>query len=250
MTYHVQEIHHFRYAYCSILANLTSRSLLHSKLTSFAQSAMLELPWANVDFILQAQQTWADKNARDRWYQHSVPFAEGEDTLNHEHEGGVSHFNARSCFEADYERALKWPALSAEFLKWGGQDVHPQTRMPMKLISGPWSDEEKRKLFWLIRGGIKIGVQGQPAVPWEVKLLCLDNAVISAEEPDPLLVNCLIGNWIYKDLPEDIVRKQLISLDRRIEWGGDSQESRRIMRHARESLDMFMQLPSYHNMPV
>lgn len=219
-------------------------------MSNSSQSAMLKLPWADVNFILQAQQTWADRYGHGRWYQHSVPFEDGHNKLNHGHEGGFSHFIARSCFEADYERALQWPAFKTEAMSWGTQDVHPMTRIPTDLITGPWNGEKKRRLFWLSRGGIQLGGEGQSPIPWEVKVKCLENAVISSEEPDPLIINCLIGNWIFTDLPEDVVRKQLIGLDRRIEWGGDGPESKEILRRIRNALDMFMQLPSYHHMPI
>lgn len=213
------------------------------------QSDMLELPWVDIDFILQAQQAWADKYARDRWYQHSVPFAEGEGKFNHGHEGGFSHFKSRACFDADYERALKWPAFQTTSMTWGTRDVHPHVRMPMDLITGPWNEEKRRRIFWLTRGGIRLGAKGQTPVPWEVKLACLDNAVISAEELDPLIINCLISDWIFKDLPEDIVRKQLVQLSRRIEWGGDSPESKEILRRIATALNLDLQLPQYDRIP-
>ncbi|TWU77025.1 hypothetical protein ED733_007673 [Metarhizium rileyi] len=216
------------------------------------QTAMLELPWVDLDLILQAQQTWSDRHARHRWFQHSVPFEDGDcnDKLNHSHVGGFSHFNARDCFEADYLRALQWPAFQTETMSWGTQDVHPQALIPVDLITGPWNSEMKRRLFWLARGGLQLAGKGQSSASWEIKLKCLENAVIAAEELDPLIINCLIGNWIFKDLPEDIVRKQIIALDRRLEWGGDGLEGRNILRRIRSTLDLFMQLPQYHHMPV
>ncbi|KHN98774.1 uncharacterized protein MAM_03236 [Metarhizium album ARSEF 1941] len=218
------------------------------------QSAMLELPWVDIDFILQAQQAWSDRYARDRWYQHSVPFEveAGSHHLNHDHQGGFSHFNARDCFEADYRRALAWPAFKTESMSWGTHDLHPMTRLPVDLVTGPWDDEKKRRLFWLARGGLQMGAESRNPVPvpWETKVACLENAVINAEEPDPLIINCLIGNWVFLDLPEDIVRKHLVSLDRRLAWGGDEPASRGILRRIRSTLDVFMQLPQYHHMPA
>jgi hypothetical protein len=79
---------------------------------------------------------------------------------------------------------------------------------------------------------------------------CLENAVILAEKPDSLILNCLVGNWIFLDLPEDLVRKRLLDLDRRLEWGGDEPETREALRRIRSALDMFMQLPRYHHLPL
>jgi hypothetical protein len=219
-------------------------------LTNHPQSVLLDQPWVNIDLILQAQQAWSDRCARDRWYQHCVPFEDGEDKLNHDHEGGFAHFNARDCFEADYERALKWPAFKTEAMSWGTQDVHPMVRMPTHLVTGPWDEEKKRRLFWLTRGGLQVGSEGHSPIPWEVKMKCLENAVILAEKPDSLILNCLVGNWIFLDLPEDLVRKRLLDLDRRLEWGGDEPETREALRRIRSALDMFMQLPRYHHLPL
>lgn len=197
---------------------------------------MLAMPWANIDFILQAQQAWADRYARDRWYQHSIPWREDPGDLGHDHGGGFSHFNARECFEADYQQAFRWPAFFAESVEWRARDVHPLTRMPTELITGPWDDERLRRLFWLGRGGVVIDGDGQ--TPWEVKLQCLDNAVVSAPEPSALVVNCLMRSWIFTGLPRDEVRKQLVALDRRIQWGGDGPESREMLRRTRSALDL------------
>lgn len=108
--------------------------------------------------------------------------------------------------------------------------------MPVELISGPWDDEQLRRLFWLSRGGLKIGNEGQHVPPWEVKLQCLDNAVLSAPVPNSLVINCLMQDWIFTDLPEDEVRKQRVSLDRRIEWEGDSPEDKQTLRQMRTAL--------------
>ncbi|POR38779.1 Uncharacterized protein TPAR_01029 [Tolypocladium paradoxum] len=204
------------------------------------QSAMLEMPWAKIDFILQAQQAWADRYARDRWYQHSIPWQEDPGDLGHHDIGGFSHFNARECFEMDFQQALKWPPFFVESVKWNTQEVHPLARMPTDLITGPWDDEKLRRLFWLSRGGIKVDGGEQTLPPWEVKLQCMDNAVLSAPEPNVLVVNCLMGSWVFTDLPRDVVRKQLVGLDRRIEWGGDTPESRAILRRTRNTLDLFL----------
>ncbi|KAK2608690.1 hypothetical protein QQS21_002801 [Conoideocrella luteorostrata] len=215
-----------------------------------SQSIMLGLPWADIDFILQAQQAWADRYARGRWYEHSVPFADGgEDKSNHDHDGGFSHFNARACFEADYERAIKWPAFQFQDVGWGTQDVHPMAQIPMDLIAGPWNEEKKRRLFWLTRGGIQLHLKMQNLIPWEVKVQCLDNAVISAECPDPLIINCLVSDWTFRDIPEDISRKQVLDLNRRIEWGGDPPDTKEVLRRIAIALNFDMQLPQWLHMP-
>ncbi|KAG6006647.1 hypothetical protein E4U21_006792 [Claviceps maximensis] len=221
-----------------------------------SQSDMLEMPWVDIDFILQAQQAWADRYARDRCYQHSLPYTGEEDELGRhapDHEESSSYFNSRACFEADYQQAVKWPAFlttaTTTSTAWGTQDVHPLVRMPMELITGPWNEEKKRRLFWLIRGGVDLGADGRTSsIPWEVKLACLDAAVISAEQPDALIINCLISDWVFKGLPEDAARKQLLNLRRRIEWGGDPPETKETLRRVATMLNLDLQLPEYYRL--
>ncbi|PNY29058.1 uncharacterized protein TCAP_01020 [Tolypocladium capitatum] len=207
------------------------------------QSEMLEMPWAKIDFILQAQQAWTDRYARGRWYRHSIPWQDDPGHLGHHHNGGFSHFDARECFEADYRRALKWPPFYVESVKWRAQDVHPLARMPTDLMTGPWDGEKLRRLFWLSRGGIVVDGDGQTPPSWEVKLQCLDNAVLSTPEPNVLVVNCLMQSWIFTDLPQDEVRKRLAGLDRRRVYWGDEPESSEILRRTRNALDPFLLVP-------
>ncbi|KAM4064884.1 hypothetical protein HRG_004763 [Hirsutella rhossiliensis] len=209
------------------------------------QSAMLELPWVNIDFILQAQQAWADRYARGRWYQHSVPWRGDSRELPHDHRGGFGHFDARTCFEADYQQALRTHLRFEESRQWRARDVHPHTRMPAQLIVGPWDEEKLRRLFWLTRGGIRMDEDLRSLPPWEMRLQCLDNAVISAPEPSALVVNCMMGTWTFVNLPRDAVTKALANLDKRLEWGGDSRESRVVLRWARSSLSLSLGLSDY-----
>lgn len=207
---------------------------------------MLELPWARIDLILQAQQAWADRYGRRRWYQHSVPLQlHGPAHAT----GGYFHFNARECFEADYQQFKRWRPFFGASLQWRSRDVHPRTRMPMDLVTGPWDEEQMRRLFWLSRGGINMGDKSQATPPWEVKMQCLDSAIVSATRPNRLVVNCLMQDWIFTDLPDDLVRVQLAALDRRMEWGGDSPDDRLTLRHTRNALDTFSQLPGYLDTP-
>lgn len=152
--------------------------------------------------------------------------------------GECSHLDARACFEADYERAAGWPAFQAEQAsRWGTQDVHPMVRLPVQLVTGPWDQESRRRLFWLTRGGVRLGSHDANLASWEVKLQCLDNAVVFAEEPDALVINCLVSRWALTGLPEDVVRKRLVHLDRRIEWGGDPPAVKDVLRRTADALN-------------
>ncbi|ODA78581.1 hypothetical protein RJ55_05963 [Drechmeria coniospora] len=177
------------------------------------QTAILELPWVKIDFILQAQQIWADRYAHDRWYTHCTPWLDQFSSRDHSREGGFAHFDSRRCFEADYQQALKWPSFFVEPTTWHSQDVHPLTRMPIHLITGPWDDEKLRRLFWLTRGGITYDADGQTLPPWEVRMQCLENTILSAAAPNALVSNCLMGDWMFRDLPPDVVRSRLANFD-------------------------------------
>ncbi|KAG6057038.1 hypothetical protein E4U17_001726 [Claviceps sp. LM77 group G4] len=213
------------------------------------QSALLCSPWVHIDLILEAQQAWADKYAAGRCYQHYKDtwyddwriWLDLEDDAwddNYDarytyrlhalqHEQGSWKFNSRACFEADYERARQLPPKPERFSPdriWGTSDTLIDIRMPIDLITGPWDEEKTRRLFWMRRAGV--GLTTDPpshlAYSSEVKLACLDAAVICAENPDPLIINCLIGPWIFIDLPEDDKQKRRVQLCNRIERGSDS----------------------------
>ncbi|KAH8676991.1 hypothetical protein BGZ61DRAFT_360604 [Ilyonectria robusta] len=218
------------------------------------QSAVLELPWVNIDFILQAQQTWADTYAKDRWYQHSIDWDRDDDGLpthhhddSHDFDGGYGHFDARRCFEADYQKALSWQPFEASIEPWGFRDIHPLTRVPTNLITGPWDDEKQRRLLWFTRGGaLNLGGEGHaPSPPWEVRIDFLRNAVIDTPEPNVLVCNCLIRAWVYWGLPGDVVRQELRKIRQRIEWGGDTPAGRTILREVGTTLSSFLTFPSY-----
>lgn len=226
----------------------------HCDVLTSEQSAVLELPWVNIDFILQAQQTWADTYAKDRWYQHSIDWDRDDDGLpthhhddSHDFDGGYGHFDARRCFEADYQKALSWQPFEASIEPWGFRDIHPLTRVPTNLITGPWDDEKQRRLLWFTRGGaLNLGGEGHaPSPPWEVRIDFLRNAVIDTPEPNVLVCNCLIRAWVYWGLPGDVVRQELRKIRQRIEWGGDTPAGRTILREVGTTLSSFLTFSSY-----
>ncbi|KAG6117043.1 hypothetical protein E4U13_001413 [Claviceps humidiphila] len=227
------------------------------------QSALLSLPWVDIDFILQAQQSWADKHARGRCYHHYyqqevIGSFEGDSPEEQkfkqhilQHEEGTLKFDARACFEADYVRAhFLITAPGSGFLgrQWGTMDILPKVRIPMDLITGPWDEEKKRRLYWLTRA--RYCVDGEPfnliPYPWEVKLACLDAVLIHAEKPDRLVINCLIGPWIFTDLPQDEVHKRILSLCRRLVQAEGPSDIGHFVGEVIKRLDTDGQFPDYH----
>ncbi|KAG5931221.1 hypothetical protein E4U59_000476 [Claviceps monticola] len=201
------------------------------------QFASLSMPWADIDFILNTQQAWADKHARGRSLGHADAggdiYSPEEDTTytpsfhQHvlQHSLGDLTIDARACFEADYDRALLLPfspyTFSAVTLS-GWAELAPPV-VPVSLIIGPWDEEKRRRLFWLARGNLDYVSDpfylGSRAV--EVKLACIDAAAISAENLDPLIANCLMGSWLLHDLPQDARHERLVKLCNRIDRGGE-----------------------------
>ncbi|KAG6107695.1 hypothetical protein E4U13_006848 [Claviceps humidiphila] len=204
------------------------------------------MPWVDIDFILEAQQIWADKYARGRCYRHyehdgwAIQGLYEWNVFAHDrymqhvrqHEAKTWKFDARACFEADYERALQFPPAIENMYKnnlWGSAEVHPDVRMPIDLITGPWDEQKKRLLFWLIRAGALMD-QEETKTCCKVRLAGLDAAVISSEKPDPLVIKCLMPTLLYKAaLPPKAAHNRLVKLCRRIRQRGDTQNMRKFL---------------------
>ncbi|KAG6117035.1 hypothetical protein E4U13_001405 [Claviceps humidiphila] len=230
---------------------------------AYTQFALVSMPWANIDFILDVQQVWADKYARGRFFDHDedrgnfyCPGWEISYTPRFhqhliQHSLGEMTFDARACFEADYDRALALPFSPDEFSEATLSGLPQLTFpvVPMNLITGPWDEEKKRRLFWLARANLDYVSNtfdlGPRAV--EVKLACLDSAAISTENLDPLIANCLMGSdsWFFEDLPDDARHKRLDKLVERIDRGGEEVDMD-ILRFVVTQLDYEGCLVEYH----
>ncbi|KAG6199648.1 hypothetical protein E4U23_006640 [Claviceps purpurea] len=231
------------------------------------QTALLSMPWVDIDFILEAQQAWADKYAAGRCYRHhdgeccQLSYSQDISHAGHPyHEHALQHeekawkFNARACFEADYERALQYPPYPHHFapcVSWGLLEVNPYVALPVELITGPWDEEKKRRLFWLSRAGICHGGRQSTwrEIPSEARLACLDTAVISAETLDPLILNCLIGGWLFECVPRDAKREPLVNLSNRIAGAtgaGETWEMMDTLRYILRLMDTNSDYMQYH----
>ncbi|KAK1965079.1 hypothetical protein LY78DRAFT_713316 [Colletotrichum sublineola] len=136
------------------------------------QSSVLASPWLNVDIMFDARQVWAWRFARDRWYSHSHVGSKVEETDQigsldspHDRAGGFGHFESRGCFDYDW---LAYGLNGSKPVLDFYVDVHPKTAIPDSLITGPWTLEQQRLLFWLRRGGAKIQAEHQT---WEARNL-------------------------------------------------------------------------------
>ncbi|KAG5993347.1 hypothetical protein E4U52_002016 [Claviceps spartinae] len=220
-----------------------SRGAIELKDDDELQIALLSLPWVDIDFILEAQQAWADEYAQGRRYRHYdgrlPPSWEqwcypGHPYHEHslQHKDGAWKFNARACFEADYKRASQYPPPPNSFEAYRLIEINPGVPLPVELVTGPWDEEKKRRLYWLCRGGQCPGViTNWSAHPWEARLACLDAAVFSAEKPDPLILNCLIGPWLFREVPRDTTRETLAKLRKRITDASVPPEMMELLRY-------------------
>ncbi|CCE33288.1 uncharacterized protein CPUR_07212 [Claviceps purpurea 20.1] len=226
------------------------------------QYALLSMPWANIDFILDVEQAWARKHARGRCFKRhnnwGGRFSPGEHASyapesyhQHilQHSLGELTFDARACFEADYARALAHRIPPGSFSVGTVSEMPELTPpvVPVDLITGPWNEEQKRRLFWLARANLDQYVDPLylGSRPVEVKLACLDAAVISAEVLDPLIVNCLMGPWLFEDLPRDAEHERLLKLVDRIDRGGEELDMD-ILRFVVTQLDRDCRFLEYH----
>ncbi|KAG6089348.1 hypothetical protein E4U15_003168 [Claviceps sp. LM218 group G6] len=205
------------------------------------------MPWVDIDFILEAQQIWADKYARGRCYRHYEHEGWAIQELYEEnvfardrymqhvrqHEAKTWKFDARACFEADYERALQFPPAIENMYKnnlWGSAEVHPDVRMPIDLITGPWDEQKKRLLFWLIRAGALMD-QEETKTCCKVRLAGLDAAVISPEIPDPLILKCIVNPMMLIDLPPNAAHNRIVKMCRRIDRECETQDMTQVLRY-------------------
>lgn len=204
------------------------------------QTALLELPWVDIDFILRAQQTWADTYARDRW---SEPFTETTHSLSPDRNlsspspspstaptsdpslppSGYGVFDARRLFGHDYTLFTASQAIRLTPVRTAARRVHPNVRIPLSLVTGPWDAEKRQRLFWLVRGGINLESLAGPTrgLPWEYHLEFLRNAAVRAETPDAVAYQCLRRLCDFKSVPLDILGREREDLVKRLQWGGD-----------------------------
>ncbi|KAG6194941.1 hypothetical protein E4U50_000456 [Claviceps purpurea] len=225
------------------------------------QTDLLSMPWVDIDFILEAQQTWADEYAAGRCYRHhdgkccQLSYSQDISHAGHPyHEHALQHeekawkFNARACFEADYERACQNPPRPSFFQGWSLVEVYPLVSFPLELITGPWDEEKKRRLFWFSRAGFCHGgrqcIVGE--IPSEARLACLDAMVISAERLDTLIFNCLIGGWLFDDVSRDAKREPLVNLCKRIAGEGETPEMMDTLRYIVRLMDSDCDFMEYH----
>lgn len=211
------------------------------------QTDVLELPWVTMDFILEAQQVWIDKFAKGRRYTHWLLKKNTSRYKEHPHTHDADAHTARECLELDYQIVRDdWSHGLTDFHPKRMQDVHPRTRIPMQLITGPWDSEKERRLLWLIRGGALGYSHSYYLLSWEARLQCLRNMILETTTPNVLVENLLSLNfptgpydfdpWLYWGFPVDVAQREIDGISERLKWGDDSETAREMLHRTRKQL--------------
>ncbi|KAG6033244.1 hypothetical protein E4U19_006714 [Claviceps sp. Clav32 group G5] len=160
---------------------------------------------------------------------------------------GIHELKGEEKLQAEYERARQYPPTPSFFRGWTLVEVNPNVPVPVEVITGPWDEEKKRRLYWLSRGRHCHGgaSYNYSEHPWEARLACLDTAVISAEKLDPVILNCLIGPWLFEDVPKD-AREPLVNLCNRIACADEMPEMMDTLRYIVRVMDTDWDFMKYH----
>ncbi|KAI0124740.1 hypothetical protein BJ170DRAFT_474203 [Xylariales sp. AK1849] len=176
------------------------------------QSAILQYSWVTISFILECMDLWVRRFARDRLFHHEKLWG-NPSTPNQldDDPGGITHFGlARQYFQHDYEAfcSLKMPL----FIDASWIEVHFETQIPDILVTGPWDEDARQKLFWLYRAGARLSTDQT----WEVTLEGYHNAMASETDPPsgnieiPVIRLLLILG--FSDWPHHVVELELRKL--------------------------------------
>ncbi|KAI1379858.1 hypothetical protein F4677DRAFT_442054 [Hypoxylon crocopeplum] len=138
------------------------------------QSDLLEYSWTTITFILECWDLYVQRRAKRQLkkgepfhVQHVRIWGDPDDLTK----AGVADDDvlidpkkASLCFLHDYAAFRRIELINDEEkdrLKYAGEDatfflVHKDTRIPTSLLTSPWDDEVRQKLFWLVRGGARL----------------------------------------------------------------------------------------------
>ncbi|OAR01666.1 hypothetical protein LLEC1_03978 [Akanthomyces lecanii] len=199
------------------------------------QSSLLELPWVDIDFILRAQQAWADTYARHRWYEPPAGIATG----------GYGVFDAALFFDKEYKQFIRSPG---SIYRTVARNVHPGVRLSLPLVTGPWDEERQKRLLWLVRGGINLETRDSAirSLPWEYHLEFLHNAIVQADTPNSVAYRLLRDQCDLMRVPEDTLRRERDALVKRLQWGQHSDAVFELLQEVLEDVSYKLDYQSFH----
>ncbi|KAK8005268.1 hypothetical protein PG990_011305 [Apiospora arundinis] len=199
------------------------------------QSALLEYSWVDVSFITECWDLWVKRYGRDRFYQHEKLWG-NPDTPNRLDCGsepddleGATPISGMAYFMHDYDSFV---AKSAHNMTYLGDhtsliEVHCDTEIPEKLLTGPWNEDEVKKLFWLVRAGARLSA----TQTWESTLEGYHAALAEETEPPTGSINIPVIRLLLKlggsdHWPKNVLAKELGDLFEQIGHVPDEARSR------------------------
>jgi hypothetical protein len=93
---------------------------------------------------------WVRRHGRDRFYEHSLSDSIAPNLGQFKEHGldDVGHCkDAEECFNWEFTWFRKPPAVIG--LDTHRLEAHPDIRIPDKLLTGPWTNDNINLLFWL-----------------------------------------------------------------------------------------------------
>lgn len=150
----------------------------------------MEYSWVDVPFILECWDLWVKHHGRHRFFQHEKLWGDPDtESRLADDAGGTSGAvrPARDYFAHDYDAFL---AKAGQNMSFPGDhtswiEVHRDTTIPERLLTGPWDDAALQKLFWLVRAGARLA----PDQTWEITLEGYRTAMATETTPPTANVN-------------------------------------------------------------
>ncbi|KAI1823675.1 hypothetical protein F4861DRAFT_531450 [Xylaria intraflava] len=168
------------------------------------QTDLLACSWATIDLILDCRDTWVRRHVRCLPSEHNPlwgnPVGAGSDYAGAGVTTEVSDVKeVRSHFNRDYAAFRNIEQLSISGTKtW--IEVHRSIEIPDGLITGPWSEKDLQKYFWLVRSGARLS----PSQTWEVTREGFRNAISSQNAPNLTVMRLLHILGAFREWPPHV----------------------------------------------
>ncbi|KAK8024128.1 hypothetical protein PG993_012194 [Apiospora rasikravindrae] len=181
------------------------------------QSSLLEYSWVDVSFIMECWDLWVKRHGRDRFFQHQKLWGSPDtpnrlDSSDPDGLEGSPPPSGMAYFLHDYDSFV---AKSAHNMTYLGDhtsliEVHCDTEIPDKLLTGPWDEAAVKKLFWLVRAGARLSA----TQTWESTLEGYHTALSEETEPPTGRINVPVIRLLLKlggtdHWPKNVLSKEL-----------------------------------------
>ncbi|KAI6357355.1 hypothetical protein MCOR25_007692 [Pyricularia grisea] len=168
------------------------------------QTSILEQKWLTTARLLQAQQVWLATGRRPQPVFYRVPSPFLQVRLRRKapgigREGFIrdEDFQVQSQFDFEFEKVVVAEEEDVQRPYPNMLEVHPETSIPDRLITGPWVEEDLRLLFWLGRAGATMSENQS----WELVVEALDRMIALARlsklgSPDHEDTRAMVGRIV------------------------------------------------------